>query len=264
MNKLRGRSGKGECNLGSLLKGVLHMSLSLKPCQIQAWWLGLILVLSLPAQATATQAQVQVLPDEFIHVAELVPNVVIDARYAGDNNFVGRPVDGYRANTVMLTRPAAEALAKVSEDLSAFGLGLKVFDGFRPQRAVDHFVRWAADLSDQSTKVMHYPGVKKEHLFRDGYIADRSGHSRGSTVDLTIIDLATGEELPMGTPFDFFGLESWPSYSELPAQQRAFRAFLQQVMTRHGFRPLKEEWWHFTLENEPYPETYFDFPIESR
>ncbi|MDR4126709.1 M15 family metallopeptidase [Yanghanlia caeni] len=229
------------------------MKLSLKLHRITALLPALLLAVALPAHA---------LPDDFVYVAEVVPNVVIDARYAGDNNFVGRPVDGYLANTVILTRPAAEALAKVSEDLAAFGLGLKVFDGFRPQRAVDHFVRWAADLSDQSTKARHYPDVEKEHLFRDGYIAERSGHSRGSTVDLTIIDLATGEELPMGTPFDYFGLESWPSYTKLPAEQRAFRALLQQVMTRHGFRPLNEEWWHFTLENEPYPETYFDFPVE--
>lgn len=229
------------------------MKLSLKLHRITALLPALLLAVAFPAHA---------LPDDFVHVAEVVPNVVIDARYAGDNNFVGRPVDGYLANTVILTRPAAEALAKVSEDLAAFGLGLKVFDGFRPQRAVDHFVRWAADLSDQSTKARHYPDVEKEHLFRDGYIAERSGHSRGSTVDLTIIDLATGEELPMGTPFDYFGLESWPSYTKLPAEQRAFRALLQQVMTRHGFRPLNEEWWHFTLENEPYPETYFDFPVE--
>lgn len=229
------------------------MKLSQKLHRITALLPALLLAVALPAHA---------LPDDFVYVAEVVPNVVIDARYAGDNNFVGRPVDGYLANTVILTRPAAEALAKVSEDLAAFGLGLKVFDGFRPQRAVDHFVRWAADLSDQSTKARHYPDVEKEHLFRDGYIAERSGHSRGSTVDLTIIDLATGEELPMGTPFDYFGLESWPSYTKLPAEQRAFRALLQQVMTRHGFRPLNEEWWHFTLENEPYPETYFDFPVE--
>lgn len=231
------------------------MMLSLKlPC-ITAPWLALLLAFALPVHA---------LPDGFVHLEEVVPEVVIDARYAGDNNFAGRRVDGYQANTVILTQPAAEALARVSEDLAAFGLGLKVFDGFRPQRAVDHFVRWAADLSDQSTKAQHYPEVEKEHLFRDGYIAERSGHSRGSTVDLTIIDLATGEELPMGTPFDYFGPESWPSYRELPTQQRAFRALLQQVMTRHGFRPLKEEWWHFTLENEPYPETYFDFPVEER
>ncbi len=202
------------------------------------------------------------LPDGFVYLAEVAPRVLIDARYAGPDNFVGQPVDGYHANTVVLTRPAAEAVARVSEELAAFGLGLKVFDGYRPQHAVNHFVRWAADLDDQHTKSRHYPDVDKAHLFRDGYIAERSGHSRGSTVDLTLIDLKTGAELPMGTPFDYFGPESWPSYADLPAEQRAFRALLQQIMKRHGFRPLQEEWWHFTLENEPHTETYFDFPVE--
>jgi len=229
------------------------MKLRLTHLRVLALWLLLFVVLASPAHA---------LPEGFVYLADVAPRVVIDARYAGADNFVGRPVDGYHANTVILTRPAAEALARVSEELAQFGLGLKVFDGYRPQRAVDHFVRWAADLSDQSTKARHYPGVDKAHLFRDGYIAERSGHTRGSTVDLTLIDLKTGKELPMGTPFDFFGPESWPSYQELPAEQRAHRALLQQVMKRHGFRPLREEWWHFTLENEPYPDTYFDFPVE--
>ncbi|MFA7094998.1 MAG: M15 family metallopeptidase [Gammaproteobacteria bacterium] len=218
-----------------------------------ALWLALLAGFSLPAHA---------LPEGFVYLSDVAPRVLIDARYAGSDNFVGRPVDGYRANTVILTRPAAEALAAVSEELAAFGLGLKVFDGYRPQRAVNHFVRWAADPADHSTKPRHYPNVDKAHLFRDGYIAERSGHSRGSTVDVTLVDLKDGTELPMGTPFDYFGPESWPSYANLPAEQRAFRALLQQVMVRHGFRPLKEEWWHFTLENEPYPDTYFDFPVE--
>lgn len=218
-----------------------------------ASWPALLIALTLPAHA---------LPEGFVHLSDVAPRVLIDARYSGSDNFVGEPVDGYLANTVILARPAAEALARVSEELAAFGLGLKVFDGYRPQRAVDHFVRWAADLSDHSTKARHYPDVDKAHLFRDGYIAERSGHSRGSTVDLTLVDLSDGRELPMGTPFDYFGPESWPSYIELPAEQRAFRALLQQVMMRHGFRPLREEWWHFTLEEEAYPETYFDFPVE--
>jgi len=216
----------------------------------------------LPALLFTLAAPAYALPEGFVHLGDVAPRVVVAARYAGSDNFVGQPVDGYHANTVILTRPAAKALAAVSEDLAAFDLGLKVFDGYRPQRAVNHFMRWAADLSDRSTKARHYPDVDKEHLFRDGYIAERSGHSRGSTVDLTVIDLRTGKELPMGTPFDFFGPQSWPSYTDLPADQRAFRALLQQVMVRHGFRPLKEEWWHFTLENEPYPDTYFDFPVE--
>lgn len=202
------------------------------------------------------------LPEGFIYVADAVPSARIDARYATADNFVGQPVDGYRAPRVVLSQPAATALARVAAELAPFGLGIKVFDGYRPQRAVDHFVRWAADLGDQATKPRYYPGVDKGHLFRDGYIAAKSGHSRGSTVDLTLVDLASGDELPMGTPFDFFGPQSWPDYAGLPAAERANRALLRQVMTRHGFRPLREEWWHFTLDNEPYPERYFDFPVE--
>lgn len=202
------------------------------------------------------------LPDGFVDLAEAVPAARVEARYAGPDNFIGRPVDGYRAARVVLSRPAAAALGRVARELAPFGLGIKVFDGYRPQRAVDHFVRWAADPGDQATRPRYYPGVDKGHLFRDGYIAEKSGHSRGSTVDLTLIDLADGSELPMGTPFDFFGPQSWPDFAGIPAAERAHRALLRQVMTRHGFHPLKEEWWHFTLDNEPYPDRHFDFPVE--
>lgn len=202
------------------------------------------------------------LPPGFVFIDEVVPGVVVDARYAGSNNFVGAPVDGYRAPRVVLSEAAATALRQVQVSLAPFGLGLKVFDGYRPQRAVNHFVRWAADLQDQRTKPQYYPRVAKEHLFRDGYIAEKSGHSRGSTVDLTLVDLADRRELPMGTPFDFFGPESWPDYRDLEAAVRAHRALLQQAMLRQGFRPLKEEWWHFTLNQEPWPDRYFDFPVE--
>lgn len=202
------------------------------------------------------------LPDGFVYVAEAVPLAREEARYATADNFVGRPVDGYRAARVVLSRPAAAALDRVARELAPFGLGIKVFDGYRPQAAVDHFVRWAADPGDQATKPRYYPGVDKANLFRDGYIAAKSGHSRGGTIDLTLIDLADGKELPMGTPFDFFGPESWPDHPGIATAERANRALLRQVMSRHGFRPLKEEWWHFSLENEPYPDRYFSFPVE--
>lgn len=202
------------------------------------------------------------LPTGFVYVDEAVPKAVVDARYAGSNNFVGAPVDGYRVPRVVLTDAAASALRQVSAALEPFGLGIKVFDGYRPQRAVNHFVRWAADLKDQRTKAQYYPRVAKENLFRDGYIAEKSGHSRGSTVDLTLVNLADGVELGMGTPFDFFGLESWPDYKGIDVSARANRALLQQVMVRFGFRALREEWWHFTLNNEPWPDRYFDFPVE--
>ena len=202
------------------------------------------------------------LPAGFVYLDEAVPAVVTNARYASSDNFVGAPVDGYRVARVVLTAPAATALARVSTALAPFGLGLKVFDGYRPQTAVDHFMRWVADLQDTRTKANYYPRVAKENLFKEGYIAEKSGHSRGSTVDLTLVNLIDGSELPMGTPFDFFGPESWPDYRQLEVTIRANRALLQQVMQRGGFRPLPQEWWHFTLDPEPWPDRYFDFQIE--
>ena len=201
------------------------------------------------------------LPDGFCYLDQYLPGAAYEVRYYGDNNFVGQPVDGYEAPRVILTIPAAQALAGVQQDLAPFGLGLKFFDGYRPQRAVDHFVRWAADLSDTKMKARFYPGVDKANLFRDGYIASRSGHSRGSTVDLTVVDLATGAELDMGTPFDFFGPLSAGESPDAPAQARANRMLLRQAMENRGFLPYAEEWWHFTLADEPFPETYFDFPV---
>jgi D-alanyl-D-alanine dipeptidase len=171
------------------------------------------------------------------------------------------PIDGYQAARVYITRPAAEALAAVQAELASFGLGLKVFDAYRPQRAVDHFVRWAENLDDAVMKDRYYPDVDKANLFRDGYIAARSGHSRGSTVDLTIIDAASGDELDMGTPWDFFDPSSAPLSAAVFAEQRANRMLLRSLMLKYNFQPLAEEWWHFTLAEEPYPNTYFDFPI---
>lgn len=202
------------------------------------------------------------LPEGFVHVRDIVPDAALDVRYATSHNFVGAPVDGYLAPQVILSRPAAAALAGVQEDLKAFGLGLKIYDGYRPQRAVDHFVRWGKNLGDTKMKAEFYPDVDKKNLFRDGYIATRSGHTRGSTVDLTVIDLQTGRDLDMGGPFDFFGHLSWPGNLDLPPQARANRALLREAMARHGFKPLTEEWWHFTLIDEPFPDTYFDFPVE--
>lgn len=203
-------------------------------------------------------------PTGFVEIRSSVPNIQVELRYLTRDNFVGRRIDGYGSEHCYVTTEAARALAAVQAELVAFGLGLKVFDAYRPQRAVDHFVRWAQDLGDTKMKATYYPGVEKEHLFRDGYIAAKSGHSRGSTVDLTIVTLGSGEpvELDMGTGWDFFGPESWPSSIEVTPQQRANRMLLQSLMVKHGFRPLAEEWWHFTLEDEPFPETYFDFPLE--
>lgn len=200
-------------------------------------------------------------PGGFTDARATIPDLVVDMRYAGRENFVGRPIDGYAAPVCILSRPAADALARVQAQLAPFGLGLKVFDCYRPARAVADFARWARDPADQARKADYYPNVDKSRLFELGYIAEKSGHSRGSTVDLTIVDLRTGAELDMGAPYDLFDTRSWPSEPTIAPAPRANRLLLQSVMVSNGFRPLKEEWWHFTLRNEPHPETYFDFPV---
>lgn len=205
------------------------------------------------------------LPQGFVYVDDVVPGIALEIRYFSDHNFVGRRIDGYGAARCILTKEAAEALKGVQEDLGRFGLGLKIFDAYRPQRAVDHFVRWAKDLGAVQMKTEFYPGVEKQDLFKDGYIDRKSGHSRGSTVDLTIIAMdgqKPGAELDMGSHFDYFGPQSWPDFLEIRPDQRAHRMLLQNVMKKHGFKPYAREWWHFTLANEPFPDTYFDFPIK--
>lgn len=203
------------------------------------------------------------LPEGFVYVDEVIPSIKQELRYFGNNNFVGRPIHGYRANRVILTKSAASALRVVQEELSIFGLSILVFDAYRPQQAVDDFVTWSKNLSDTKTKSTYYPRVSKEILFAQGYIAERSGHSRGSTVDLTIVSKnAPFEPLDMGTGFDFFGPESWPNYAGISTQQRANRLLLQNIMVKHGFNPYPQEWWHFTLKNEPFPNTYFNFPVQ--
>ena len=209
----------------------------------------------------STTLLAQIVPSGFVDLKETVPSVAVELRYYGENNFMGQRIDGYEAPICYVSISAAQALKAVQEELSSFGLGLKLFDGYRPQRAVNHFVRWAKDLNDTTMKGSYYPNVQKSELFEKGYIAARSGHSRGSTVDLTLIDIATGKELDMGTGFDFFSPLSSPTSREVTQQQRANRLLLRSLMLRHGFRPLEEEWWHFTLENEPYPMTYFDFSV---
>lgn len=200
--------------------------------------------------------------DGFVSVSEVIPDVLLDVRYYSTYNFVGERVDGYEEPIVLLTKEAASALARVSGDLRAKGYRLVIYDGYRPQRAVDHFVRWAEDLSADAMKPMFYPDVDKRELFEKGFIARRSGHSRGSTVDLTLLDEQTGQLLDMGGPFDFFGERSHPGFTGgLTQTQIANRMLLRDAMLKRGFRPLSTEWWHFTLVDEPYPDTYFDFPV---
>ncbi len=214
-----------------------------------------------PVPATVAQSRNEQRPDAFVDVASLAPGLLVEARYATAHNFVGVPIDGYEKPLCYLSRPAAAALAQVVQDLEARGLTLKVYDCYRPERAVAHFVRWARNLSDVKMKAEFYPQVDKSTLFRDGYIASRSGHSRGSTVDLTLASRADGKALDMGTPFDFFSPHSWPSDRTISSEAQSNRALLTQAMRKRGFRPYDKEWWHFTLRHEPYPETYFDFPV---
>lgn len=202
------------------------------------------------------------IPDGFVNAKDIIKDLDVELRYFTDHNFVGDTIDGYHANNLYLTKPAAEALKKVQEELQGQNLCLLIYDGYRPQRAVNHFMRWAKDLNDTLMKSEFYPEVEKRHLFREEYIATRSGHSRGSTLDLTIIDGNTGQPLDMGSPYDFFGKESWVAHSNLTETQLKNRQLLQQVMKRHNFRNYAKEWWHFTLRWEPFPNTYFDFPVE--
>jgi zinc D-Ala-D-Ala dipeptidase len=226
------------------------------------------------------------LPAGFVNVTQTLPSIVFDIRYAGPHNFVGERIDGYKAPNCVLTRKAADALAGVQQDLKEFSLSLKVYDCYRPQRAVDHFVRWAKDTGDTKMKKEFYPTVDKKNLFRDGYIAVKSGHSRGSTVDLTIVPLPVpGDEkylpgqnlrecyLPadqrfgdnsvdMATGYDCFDELAHPANGRVGPQQRMNRLLLKTLMEKHGFAPYDKEWWHFTLKGEPFPDTFFDFRVE--
>jgi zinc D-Ala-D-Ala dipeptidase len=215
--------------------------------------LAAVAALSFPAVA-------QDRPASFVDAATVVPGLTADMRYAGSHNFVGRPIDGYQAPRCFLTQTAAEALAEVARDLSSRGLVIKAFDCYRPTRAVANFVRWARDFGDQAAKEEFYPDVDKRTLFRDGYIASRSGHSRGSTIDMTLAT-ADGRELDMGTHFDFFSPKSWTADTSITPERHANRMLLAAAMRRRGFRGYDKEWWHFTLKGEPFPDTYFDFPV---
>ena len=211
----------------------------------------------------------------FVNLSDVVPDAIIEARYFATYNFVGARVDGYLEPVVLYTREAAEALKAVSDDVKAMGYRLKVYDAYRPQCAVDHFVRWGKDLADSLMKPYFYPEVDKSELFDRGYIAEKSGHTRGSAIDLTLFDMATGKELDMGGVHDWFGIESHPDYGgnpdtgeytggvDITEEQFRNRMILRQAMVRHGFDTYDCEWWHFCLANEPYPDTYFNFPVKT-
>ena len=221
-------------------------------------------------------------PPGFVHLAESVPDAILEVRYYSTYNFIGDRVRGYERPTPLLTVEAAKALKAVSDELLPMGYRLKIYDAYRPQRAVDHFVEWAKRMDDTRMKAYFYPDLDKSVLFPRGYILEKSGHSRGSTVDLTLFDMKTEKEVDMGGTFDWFGRESHPDWGGNPgtkeytgvfpagtpddrkitAAQFRNRMLLRSVMLKHGFMPLDEEWWHFTLRDEPYPDTYFDYPVK--
>jgi zinc D-Ala-D-Ala dipeptidase len=198
---------------------------------------------------------------DFVLVDELVSGIRWDAKYATWDNFTGRPVDGYQANRIVGTRALCAALARARDAAAARGFGLLLWDGYRPQRAVDRFLRWSAEPEDGRTKPRHYPRIDRADMFAQGYVAARSGHSRGSTVDLTLFRLDTGELAPMGGDHDLMDPVSHHDAPGVAPAAAAHRRHLRDVMASAGFRPYATEWWHYTLADEPYPDTYFDFPI---
>ena len=202
-------------------------------------------------------------PSAFVVLADYVPGIIQEIRYHSTYNFIGDRIDGYEEPCALLTKEAARALKNVSNEVNVKGYRLKVFDAYRPVRAVKHFVLWGIEDMDLRMKPYFYPDLDKEDLFMKGYIAKQSSHSRGSTVDLTLLDMKTGKEVDMGSPFDLFSPVSHPDCREITEEQYANRMALQQAMVRNGFRPIDCEWWHFTLDHEPYPDTYFEFPVSS-
>ena len=197
----------------------------------------------------------------FVLLSDFVPGIIQEIRYFSTYNFVGERVDGYEDPCAIITTEAARALKTVSNQANAQGFRLKVFDAYRPANAVKHFVMWGIDDLDQRMKPFFYPNLEKQDLFKKGYVAARSTHSRGSTIDLTLLDMQTGKEVDMGSPFDFFSEVSHPDYKGVTKEQYSNRMRLQELMVNNGFEPIDCEWWHFTLKNEPFPETYFEFPV---
>lgn len=263
--------GRGMRRLSSALRGLITT---------------LAAMLTVTAAATIAGATSEPkAPQDFVALSTVDPTIIQEMRYFTPHNFVGERIDGYEQPVCILTRPAAEALHKAQEKLLAQGYSLKVYDCYRPQRAVDHFVRWAKDLDDQAMKPEFYPDVDKTRLFTDGYIAEKSGHSRGSTMDLTLVELPArptrpyhpGEPLvpcyapqderfpdnsvDMGTGFDCFDSLSHTLDPRIQGEQRANRFLLKSTLEELGFVNLAEEWWHYTYKPELYPDTYFDFPV---
>ena len=202
-------------------------------------------------------------PSGFVLLADHVPGIIQEIRYYSTYNFIGDRIDGYEEPCAIITKEAARALKTVSNELNVQGYRMKVFDTYRPAGAVKHFVMWGIEDTDIRMKDYFYPDLQKQELFSKGYVASKSSHSRGSTIDLTLLDMKTGKEVDMGGPFDFFSELSHPDYRGITDEQYNNRMILRNVMVRNGFVPIDCEWWHFTLADEPYPDTYFEFPVSS-
>ena len=202
-------------------------------------------------------------PSGFVLLADFVPQIVQEIRYYSTFNFIGERIDGYEEPVALLTKEAARALNSIVGELLVQGYRLKVFDAYRPACAVKQFVLWGIEDQDIRMKPYFYPTLEKQALFAEGYIAKQSSHSRGSAVDVTLLDMKTGKELDMGSPFDLFSEASHPDYRGITEEQYDNRMLLQRVMIRNGFAPIDCEWWHFALKNEPYPDTYFNFPVSA-
>ncbi len=203
-------------------------------------------------------------PSGFVLLADYVPHIVQEIRYYATYNFIGERIDGYEEPCALLTIEAARALKGAANELFVQGYRLKVFDAYRPVSAVRQFILWGIEDQDIRMKPYFYPDLEKQELFSRGYIAKQSSHSRGSAIDLTLLDMRTGKEVDMGSPFDLFSEISHPDCRDITDEQYENRMLLQQAMVRNGFAPLDCEWWHFCLKDEPYPDTYFTFPVSSR
>jgi D-alanyl-D-alanine dipeptidase len=199
--------------------------------------------------------------EDFVFVDELVGGIRWDAKYATWDNFTGKPVDGYGANRIVGTRALCAALERARDEAAVLGLGLLLWDGYRPQRAVDCFLHWSTQPEDGRTKLRHYPNIDRTEMFEQGYVAARSGHSRGSTVDLTLFDLTTGDLVPMGGDHDLMDSVSHHGAKEVRETEARHRRDLCSIMETSGFGSYDREWWHYTLTDEPFPDTYFDAPI---
>ena len=199
------------------------------------------------------------LNNDFIDIKEYIPSIVIDLKYASNDNFTGHIVNGYESPKCLLTIEAARSLKYIQTILNKSGYSLKIYDAYRPQRSVNHFINWSKNLSDTINKRYYYPNLAKSILFKLGYIASKSSHSRGSTVDITLVDITSGKEVDMGSSYDFFGLESSHDYKNISIIQKNNRKLLLDIMTKNGFSSYSKEWWHYTFIDEPFPTTYFDF-----